>query len=96
MQEGRLDEAAPLIEEAYDLATAHYDPADAESLDAMLGLAILYGRADRGSFTESPTSHATSSTKPPAHREANVWTNRSAFCTEAMRNLQQRTLSSPA
>lgn len=43
----RIEEAAPLIEKTWEITSAHYEPSDPETLDAMLGLAILYGKIDR-------------------------------------------------
>lgn len=44
----RTDEAEPLIEEIWEVTSRLHQPADPESLDAMLGRALLYGRTDRG------------------------------------------------
>ncbi len=43
----RAEEAAPLVEEIWEITSANYEPSSREALDAMLGLAMLYGRIDR-------------------------------------------------
>ncbi len=72
----RIEEAAPLIEEIWDVASAHYEPSAPETLDAMLGLAILYGRTDRVEEAVTVLQEAVQilrDTRPRIFADTGIW-----------------------